>query len=67
MLNINDMVLKLVSDNKIIVSNYHCMIDMSQNKIILEKYVIEGDDLVVKRMDSFEIEITGKISKVILN
>lgn len=62
--NINDSVFKLVNKNKLIVCNYLNIKDISQEKIVLEKYLIEGNGLVVKKMDQYEIEIIGVIESI---
>lgn len=62
--NINDSFFKLVNKNKLIVCNYLNIKDISQEKIVLEKYLIEGNGLVVKKMDQYEIEIIGVIESI---
>lgn len=62
--NTSDSVLKVINKTKVIIYNYHNVVDISQNKIALEKYIIEGNDLIVKKMDEFEIEIIGNVEAI---
>lgn len=64
--NTSDSVLKVINKTKVIIYNLHNVIDISQNKIALEKYIIEGNDLIVKKMDEFEIEIIGNVETITL-
>ncbi len=63
-LNVGKMCLKLVNNNHLIVENYENVLNISINEITLSKYIIKGDDLVVKKMDEFAIEIFGKIQEI---
>lgn len=64
--NTSDSVLKVINKTKVIIYNLQNVIDISQNKIALEKYIIEGNDLIVKKMDEFEIEIIGNVETITL-
>ena len=64
--NTSDNVLKVINKTKVIIYNYHNVVDISQNKIALEKYIIEGNDLIVKKMDEFEVEIIGNVEAITL-
>lgn len=64
--NTSDSVLRVINKTKVIIYNYHNVVDISQNKIALEKYIIEGNDLIVKKMDEFEIEIIGNVEAITL-
>lgn len=63
--NTNKSFLKVVKNNKIIIENYGIINELSNNKIVLKEYVIEGNNIKIKRMDGFLIEIKGQISKII--
>lgn len=56
--------LKMYGNNKVVVYNYEDVLDMTSEKIVLKKYIIEGDGLVVKKMDEYEIEIVGKFKTI---
>ena len=62
----NESILKVFSDRKMVVENYHFMDELSDDKIVLRDYIIEGKKLIVKRMDGFLIEIEGDIDKITL-
>lgn len=61
---IKENVLKVFSNNKVIIENYNLMTFLSSEKIILRKYEIVGKNLIIKRMDGYLIEIEGEISKI---
>lgn len=64
--NLNEESLKIINNNKVIICNYKQLDEICKNKILLDKYLIQGDDLFVKKMDTYEIEIIGKITSIII-
>lgn len=66
-LNIKEASLKLFNNELVIVVNYQNVIDINSSKVVLLNYIIEGDDLLVKKMDTYEIEIKGVIKKITVN
>lgn len=63
-INIKETQLKLIGDTRIVVSNYKNVLDILKSKVVLLHYIIEGEDLLIKKMDDYEIEITGIIKKI---
>ena len=62
--NFDEKSLKLINNKCVIIRNYENVLHISADEITLSKYIIKGDDLIVKKMDQFEIEIIGKIKEI---
>ena len=62
--NVDEKSLKLINNKCVIIRNYENVLHISVDEITLTKYIIKGDDLIVKKMDQFEIEIIGKINEI---
>ena len=62
--NVDEKSLKLINNKCVIIRNYENVLHISVDEITLTKYIIKGDDLIVKKMDQFEIEIVGKIKEI---
>ena len=62
--NVDEKSLKLINNKCVIIRNYENVLHISVDEITLTKYIIKGDDLIVKKMDQFEIEIIGKIKEI---
>ncbi|MGM9900243.1 MAG: YabP/YqfC family sporulation protein [Bacilli bacterium] len=60
----NPLTLKIVNNNKIVISNYTNIIDFNPTNIIIDIYDIKGLDLVINRIDELSVEINGKIQKI---
>lgn len=58
----------LIGKNKIYINNYEKIIDVNDKSIILKfsdkVYLIDGTDLVIKKLDKYEMYITGMIRKI---
>ena len=63
---------KKMNENKIsLYNNYRCIIEnykviktIASNIIIIDNYIINGENLKIKRMNDYLIEIIGKIIKI---
>ena len=63
---------KKMNENKIsLYNNYRCVIEnykviktIENNIIIIDNYSINGENLKIKRMNDYLIEIIGKIIKI---
>lgn len=63
---------KKMNENKIsLYNNYRCIIEnykviktIENNIIIIDNYIINGENLKIKRMNDYLIEIIGKIIKI---
>lgn len=63
---------KKMNENKIsLYNNYRCIIEnykviktIENNIIIIDNYSINGENLKIKRMNDYLIEIIGKIIKI---
>lgn len=56
----------LLNDNELILYNYKEIVKISENMIQTKDYIIDVDDLVLKKMDSYELIIKGKVKKIII-
>lgn len=56
----------LLNDNELILYNYKGIVKISENMIQTKDYIIDVDDLVLKKMDSYELIIKGKVKKIII-
>ncbi len=56
----------LLNDNELILYNYKEIVKISENMIQTMDYIIDVDDLVLKKMDSYELIIKGKVKKIII-
>ncbi len=59
--------LTIFKNEKIIIENYLKLNDISENKIMVDMYTINGDFLKIKKMDNYMIEISGIISQIIID
>lgn len=56
----------LLNNNELILYNYKEIVKISENMIQTMDYIIDVDDLVLKKMDSYELIIKGKVKKIII-
>ena len=62
--NIKENIIKVFSNKKVIIENYHFLDTLSKEKIRLKQYEIFGENLYIKRMDGYIIEIEGTIERI---
>ena len=62
--NLNESILKLSNKKDILINNYKELLELEKTKVITSDYVVEGEDLIVKKMDKYTIEISGKIKRI---
>ena len=62
--NLNESILKLSNKKEILINNYKELLELEKTKVITSEYVVEGEDLIVKKMDKYTIEISGKIKNI---
>jgi len=56
----------IIYDNsRVVVKEYFILKDIKKEEVIIDNVSIKGEDLLVKRMDDYYIEIVGKIKNVI--
>ena len=53
--------------NLIHIKNYNKVIDISNNKIELKDVVINGTNLIISKLDEYELCIKGKFKGIIFN
>ena len=56
-----------IKDNLIHIKNYNKVIDISNNKIELKDVVINGTNLIISKLDEYELCIKGKFKGIIFN
>ena len=56
-----------IKDNLIHIKNYNKVIDISNNKIELKDVVIKGTNLIISKLDEYELCIKGKFKGIIFN
>ena len=54
-----------IKDNLIHIKNYNKVIDISNNKIELKDVVINGTNLIISKLDEYELCIKGKFKGII--
>ena len=56
----------LWSNQKIVVENYKKLIDLSEEVIKIDQYLIKGKKLKIEELDQFIIKIYGEIEELII-
>ncbi len=56
-----------IKDNLIHIINYNKVIDISNNKIELKDVVINGTNLIISKLDEYELCIKGKFKGIMFN
>ena len=56
-----------IKDNLIHIKNYNKVIDISNNKIELKDVVINGTNLIISKLDEYELCIKVKFKGIIFN
>lgn len=54
----------IYNNEKVIIENYKAIIDLSNNYIIVDKYYIKGENIKIKEMDDYYINIFGNIKTI---
>ena len=52
----------MYNNEKVIVNNYNKLLDISLEVVKIDNLLIKGDNLKIKKMDNYLIEIWGKVS-----
>lgn len=56
-----------IKNNLIHIKNYNKVIDISYNKIELKDVVINGNNLIICKLDEYELCIKGKFKGIVFN
>lgn len=51
-------------NNRIVIENYNSIKQLLNNLIIVDEYIIEGNDLMIKKMDEYYIIIIGNVVNI---
>lgn len=54
----------IIYEDKVDIVNYNKIIDISDNKIVLDKIIVEGENLKIKKLLDNELLLFGKIGKI---
>ncbi len=52
----------MYNNEKVIVNNYNKLLDISLELVRIDNLLIKGNNLKIKKMDNYLIEIWGKVS-----
>lgn len=58
--------LTLYDKERIIIEFYTKIIEIKEDLIIIDQYIINGSKLIIKKMDKCIIEIEGQIKNIVL-
>lgn len=56
--------LSLFSDKRIIIEKYKTIKEISDEKIIVDEYIINGKILRIKQMNQFMLDINGEVNSI---
>ena len=56
--------LSLFSDKRIIIEKYKTIKEISDEKIIVDEYIINGKILRIKQMNKFMLDINGEVNSI---
>lgn len=57
----NECKIFLYNNYRLIIENYHLIKKIEIDEILIDSYLIMGNNLKIKRMNDYLIEISGKI------
>lgn len=63
-IGVNIRKISLYNDCKVIISNYKEINFVSEEKIVIDKYIISGFDLKIKSLDGYIMKIEGIIREI---
>lgn len=58
--------LSLFSNERVVIEKYKCVKEISDDKILIDSYLIKGSFLKIKQMNSYMLEIKGIIYSIII-
>ncbi len=56
--------LSLFSDKRIIIERYKLIKEISDDKIIIDDYIINGKILKIKLMNNYMLDINGEVKSI---
>ena len=60
-IKMNECKIFLYNNYRLIIENYHLIKKIEIDEILIDSYLIMGNNLKIKRMNDYLIEISGKI------
>ena len=61
-----DIKLTIYQDKRVIIENYHKLLDLNEDLIKVDGYAIIGKFLKINQMDSYMIEVVGTVNQVLI-
>lgn len=58
--------ISLEKDNKVLITNYNKINSISNEEIIIDNILINGNNLIIETLDDYEIIIKGLLKEVII-
>ena len=56
--------LSIFSNKRIVIERYKQVKEISENKIVIDEYVINGKILKIKLMNKYMLDISGEVSSI---
>ena len=56
--------IKVYENSLVIINNYQALNDYTNQNIIIDKYEISGNNLIIKSMDEQMVKIDGEIKEI---
>lgn len=56
----------IIYSNKVIIYEYKNIIEIKKDTIIIDKWIIKGEDLKIMELDSYSMAISGNIKGVLI-
>lgn len=56
--------LSLFSNKRIVIEKYKTVKEISEEKIIVDEYIINGKILKIKQMNKFMLDINGEVNSI---
>ena len=63
----NNIKLSIYDDERVVIENYKKLLDLQEEMIKVDIYIITGSFLKLRKMDSYMIEVIGSIKQIIIN
>lgn len=60
----NECKISLYNNYRCLIENYRLIKKIELNEIIIDNYIVKGNNLKIKRMNDYVIEIIGKVNLI---
>ncbi len=62
--SLNSLKIKIIDNSLLTIENYYNIIEIKDNRIIVDKYQIHGKQLIIKELDKYKIIIEGRVEQI---